>query len=127
MRLALCALAAMLLLTLNGCSQPTISGTVTFDGQPVTDGQMAFVPESNSGQGSSAHIVNGAYTLKAAAGNYKVEINASKLMPLPPGQKGMDGATEEVRSYIPERYNTKTELKADVTKTAKLDFELKSS
>jgi hypothetical protein len=126
MRFLACALTCALLLIGSGCSQPTVSGTVTFDGQPVSEGHIAFVPESGTGQGGGANIVNGAYTVKAAAGKYRVEINASRMTPLPPGRTGMDGATSEVRAYIPQRYNLKTELRAEVPAAKKVDFELKS-
>jgi hypothetical protein len=120
------ALVATVLITTLGCSQPTVSGSVTFNGQPVSEGHIAFVPESGTGQGAGSNIVNGEYKLQTIAGKYKVEINASKMMPLPPGQTGMDGATEEVQSYIPARYNTQTELRAEVPAAGKVDFELKS-
>lgn len=125
MRFLCCALMCALLLMGSGCSQPTVSGTVTFDGQPVSEGHIAFVPESGTGQGGGANIVNGAYTLQTAPGKYKVEINASRMTPLPPGQTGMDGATSEVRPYIPARYNTQTELRTDVPAKGKVDFDLK--
>jgi len=118
-------LGVALLLT-TGCSQPTVMGTVTLDGQPIPEGHIAFVPESGTGQGGGGNIVNGEYKVQTAAGKYKVEINASKLMPLPPGQTGMDGATEEVQSYIPARYNTQTELRAEVPAAGKVNFDLKS-
>ncbi|WP_425617332.1 hypothetical protein NA78x_001006 [Anatilimnocola sp. NA78] len=124
MRIALYGLVAALMLGLSGCSDPTVSGSVTFDGQPLQEGYIAFVPEL-SGQGGGSNIVNGNYTIKAPAGKYKVEVTASKLTPLPPGQTGMDGAREEMKQFIPDRYNTKTELKAEVPASGKVDFQLK--
>lgn len=131
MKFVFCALVLASLFALAGCSPPPqISGTVTLDGQPLPEGYIAFVPDGTgphaSGTGSGANIVNGSYLLRAPQGKYLVEITASKLLPLPPGQKGMDGATEEVRQYLPDRYNSKTELKQEITATAKIDFELKS-
>jgi hypothetical protein len=124
MKAYLCCFAAALLLVVTGCSEPLVEGTVTIDGQPLPEGYIAFVPET-SGQGGGSNIVNGKYTVHTVAGKYKVEITASKMLPLPPGQKGMDGATEEVRQYLPARYNTQTELTATVPAAAKVDFELK--
>lgn len=105
----------------DGAKAHQVSGTVTFDGEPVKEGHIAFLP--NGGGGS---ITDGRYSISTPPGSFKVEINASKLQKLPPGQVGMDGAKEEVREYIPERYNSKTELKADVSGSTTLDFTLKS-
>ena len=127
MKVVYCALLGACLAVATGCSQPTVTGKVTLDGQPIPEGNIAFVPESGSGAGANSNIVNGEYKVQTVAGKYKVEINASKLMPLPPGVRGMDGATEEVRPYIPGKYNNKTELRATVPATEKVDFELKST
>jgi hypothetical protein len=118
-----CALMALV-----GCSPKThsVSGTVTLDGSSLPDGYVAFVPEG-SGEGGGGEIKNGSYSAKLAPGKYKVEITASKMMPLPPGQTGMDGAKEEVRQYIPDKYNVRTELRADVSGSQSLDFQLSSS
>jgi len=116
MRLALLGLFGGLALVLagGGPSLHTVSGTVTFKGEPVPEGNIAFLPDGGPGTGTSGPISKGEYSVRAPAGKYKVEITASKMMPLPRGQTGMDGAKEEVQQYIPDRYNVKTELKADV-------------
>jgi hypothetical protein len=126
MRIVLLSLAG-LLLCLGGCGETThtVSGAVTIDDTPLPDGYIAFVPEG-SGQGGGSEIKNGAYSLKTLPGKYRVEITASKMMALPPGQVGMDGAKEEVRQYVPEKYNASTELKADVPASGAMDFKLSS-
>jgi hypothetical protein len=103
----------------------SVSGTVTYDGEPIPEGYIAFVPEG-PGRGGGGQITNGNYQVRAQAGKNRVEITASKKMPLPRDRTGMYGEKEEVRQYIPARYNTKTELKADITRSAPLDYELKS-
>jgi hypothetical protein len=127
LRMGLAGLALGLALAVVGCggSAQTISGTVTLDNAPVEDGHIAFVPE---GRGTSAGgtISKGKYSCQVPRGKYRVEINASKMMPLPPGQKGMYGDKEEMRQYIPEKYNNKSELTADVTGPATLNYDLKS-
>jgi hypothetical protein len=111
----------------SGCSEPThtVKGSVSIDGAPLPEGYIAFVPDG-SGEGGGSEIKNGSYSLQTAPGKYRVEISASKLMPLPPGQTGMDGAREELRQYIPERYNARTELKVDVPVEGTADFQLDS-
>jgi hypothetical protein len=108
-----------------GPSARTVSGTVTYEGTPIPSGQISFAPE-DSGVGGSGTIVNGHYTVTLAPGRCKVLVTATKLVKLPEGEKGMYGKTEEMRNYVPARYNTDTELKADITSSITLDFNLKS-
>jgi hypothetical protein len=114
-------------LALVGCGAPTyvVSGTVKFDGEPIPDGHIAFV--SDTGTNGGGPISNGQYSVSVPAGQMKVQITASKLQKLPAGQKGMDGKTEEVRSYIPSKYNASTTLSEEITgaKTG-LNFDLKA-
>ena len=118
----------VLLLALAGCGPTSYSasGTVTFDGEPIPEGHIAFVPEG-SGTGGGGPITNGSYSATVPAGKMKVLITASKMHKLPPGQKGMYGKSEEIRAYIPSKYNSKTELTVDITGRTSRDFDLKSS
>jgi hypothetical protein len=86
---------AVLAVTFVGC-QPAnplgrlaVSGNVTLDGQPIDSGTIEFAPES--GVGSGAKILNGAYSIETAKGlppgKYRVRIFAPKL---PPGAKPVD-------------------------------------
>jgi hypothetical protein len=128
MRLLVLGLLGALTLALTGCGGPktySVSGTVTYKGEPIPEGYIAFVPEG-PGRGGGGAIANGSYQVRAQAGKNRVEITASKMMPLPRGRLGMNGATEEVQQYLPARYNTKTELKADITNSTPLDFNLES-
>jgi len=128
MRLLLLGLLGGLALALTGCGRPTtysVSGTVTYKGEPIPDGYVAFVPEG-PGRGGGGVITSGSYQVRAQAGKNRVEITASKMMPLPRGRVGMNGAKEEVQQYLPARYNSKTELKADITSSTTLDFNLGS-
>ncbi|MBN9120591.1 MAG: hypothetical protein J0I06_15800 [Planctomycetes bacterium] len=122
-----CVLLFGLSFALVGCGVKThdVSGTASFNGEPIPEGQIAFVPEKG-GQGGAGTITNGQYSAKLLPGKYKVQITANKKMKLPPGEVGMEGAKEEVRQYIPDKYNTQTELKADIPAPAPLNFDLKS-
>ena len=128
MRLFLFGMVCGLVLLPMGCGQPTtypVSGTVTYDGESLPEGYIAFVPEG-PGRGGGGAITNGRYSVSVQAGKNRVEITASKAVPLPRGQAGMDGAKEEVRQYLPTRYNFETELRADITQATTLDYQLKS-
>jgi hypothetical protein len=116
------------LLAICGCGANTVevTGTVKFDGEPVNDGQIAFIT-SDSGASGGGPITNGSYRVQVPPGKTKVQITANKRMKLPEGETGMDGATEEVRQYIPVKYNAETELTKDITATnPSIDFDLKS-
>jgi hypothetical protein len=56
----------------------------------------------------------------------KVQINASKMQPLPAGETGMYGKTEELREYIPDTYNANTTLTENITGPTTIDFPLSS-
>jgi hypothetical protein len=83
------------------------------------------VPEG-PGRGGGGPITKGRYSISVQAGKNRVEITASKPVPLPRGEVGMNGQKEEVRQYLPTRYNVETELRANITQATTLDFPLKS-
>jgi hypothetical protein len=115
-------LAAILATTmLSGCGGSSgldthpVSGNVTFDGQPVQEGRIQFRAVGGDQRAFSGEIKNGLYVLEALAGKASVEIVASRLVPgkfdeSNPGEKVPVG-----EMYIPARYNSQTELTADVT------------
>lgn len=133
MRQALAMVLLSYLLVLPGCGETgpvkhPVSGSVTFDKDPLPEGDILFTPVADSEPPEGGKIKEGRFQLRVREGSYKVAITASKLMPLPPGETGAMGEKEMPRSYIPERYNTKTELTAEVTRsgTPQLKFDLRS-
>lgn len=115
----------------SGCAgqTPTVSGDVTLDGQPVAEGLITFVPADPQTANVARPIQNGKYSAPIPAGSYKVQINAPRAT----GQKkkmyaGADApAVDVIVEAIPERYNTNTELHADIKLgDNKLDWPLKS-
>src|SRR5262249_31942683 len=70
-------LAVVLLgwLALAGCGESlgTVAGTVSFDGQPVTNGSVAFVKNDGQISREGAVISNGAFQAKLQPGEYRVE------------------------------------------------------
>jgi hypothetical protein len=124
----LSAFSAFTLLVLVGCGPAghTVKGTVSFDGAPVPDGTIVFQPKDTTIAPDSGPIKDGKYSLIVKPGQHNVEIRASKLMPLPAGTKGAMGETELHQEYIPEKYNAKTELSADISGAKEQNFDLKS-
>jgi hypothetical protein len=123
------AAALLFGLSLLGCSdKPStypVSGTVMFDGQPVTDGDIVFRDVEDKVGPDAGKIKDGQFTFRAKPGKKKVEIQANRLKKLPSGVTGPMGQTEVPLNYIPARYNTKTELTADVTADGANQYEFK--
>jgi hypothetical protein len=111
-RCAICLLFLPVVAALSGCSSANaespefVSGTVTYRGQPITDGTIQF-----AGSGDKTTILrivqvkNGRYELSASdglpPGSYRVEIFNH-----PPGP------IAEPRSPLPAKYNTQSKLTA---------------
>jgi hypothetical protein len=106
----LAALTAAALM--GGCGgHPTfkVSGTVSWKGQPVADGQINFLPDDGSVQPATAKIANGRYEARVPAGRMKVEIYADQDM-------GYDPAMHQnvKKGIIPPEYNALSTLTLDV-------------
>lgn len=98
-----------------------VSGTVTLNGQPMTDGKITFFPP---GEGpTEMDIVNGSFTGKAKEGLNVVRIGQYVKGPVPPSMPDME---PPLINTLPPRYNTQSTLDANV-KTGgenKFTFEL---
>jgi hypothetical protein len=100
-------------------SEPTVTGTVRLDNEPLTTGSIAWVPiEGTPGPGGGGGIsTEGKYEIKQGLrpGKYRVEIRSTRtlqrkvLNPTVPAEL----VHEEV-SVIPEQYNTRSSLIREV-------------
>ena len=127
--------AAAVVFAASGCSKGRgldlhpVSGTVTFDGQPIEDGYITFRAVSGDPRGFAGPIKQGAYSAKALATPMKVSITAFREVPGTFVQPAPDLPKEPAREqFIPARYNEATELKADIPSGGikQLDFSLTS-
>jgi len=116
-----CALAAAVFCAADGCSTGpavgTVTGEVTFDGQPVKDGHISFTPVDGQGQTGGAKIVDGRFKAEQVpATKMKVEIHGNK----PTGRKikaydtPQSPSFDEVVELLPPKYNFQSELTLDV-------------
>ena len=139
--------AASRVLCVAGCGPrdaASLSGKVTFDGQPVANGSIRLLPkEGTTGHGGGAAIVNGSYEIPASvglvAGDYSVVISATREATAEEAAKMGDGeerpeaeegeadkgdAAPKVQ-LIPAKYNLKTTLTVQVsTGVNTKDFDL---
>jgi hypothetical protein len=114
------AAVALALVTTIGCGgaardRVAVSGAVTFDGQPLSTGQVVFEPRAQ-GRMAIAQLVDGRYSIAAqrgpTAGEYIVRITASRTT----GEKATGGPTSgnELRDvyaqFLPAKYNEASEL-----------------
>jgi hypothetical protein len=138
----MCARVAYSLLSLAlacgiGCSDPSglqpVSGTVSFQGKPLDQGAIQFLPLDGSHTESGAGIKDGRYSIPAenglAPGKYKVTVfSYDETGAKVPDNTTMPGDTVGVqfKERIPAKYNTDTILKAEVVAGQKnvLDFQL---
>ncbi|MBW8883222.1 MAG: hypothetical protein JF612_00290 [Planctomycetia bacterium] len=92
------------------------------DGQPLTDGVIHFMPVDGKSRTASTFVRDGHFQTRVPLGKQRVEISCVKAQPLRPGQAADSATGAEI---VPAKYNTKSELHADVNNGAnKLRFEL---
>jgi hypothetical protein len=101
-----------------------VSGDVTFDGQPIAQGEILFRAADGASGSWAGKITAGKYSLQSTAGEKRVEITATRQVETVAAPTGE--APLSVQMYIPEKYNTKSELKASVTAQGpnKFDYSL---
>lgn len=107
-----------------------VFGSVLYDGQMIPEGDIVFLPENGKGRPDGGKIVDGKFQISVTAGKKRVEVRASRENPdklvdsmMEPGKK-----VPSREDYIPDRYNTNSELKLEVASGENaIDFELVAS
>ena len=115
---------AVVCLLLAGCNagsdQVTVTGTASFEGQPIADGEIQFLADGGDGTMAGSPIKDGKFSFQAKPGSKKVKITGMR-------EEGVakDGLPNYV-SYIPKKYNEQTTLKEEVKSSGenKFDFAL---
>lgn len=116
------------LLGCNSQQQParqTIVGTVTLDNNPIEKGSIHFSSSQDIAEGTETFvdIIDGQYTAKVTLGKKRVSIRGLKEI-----RPGGDTMPPDYVESVPEKFNVKSQLEADITSEAKrFDFDLKSS
>ncbi len=116
----------------SGPARASVSGTVTFDGAPVEEGMIEFIPFPGVvGPPVQIAIKDGKFSSPKdsgpTVGKNNVQITAMKKT----GKKVktiMGEESDEVVQYIPPQYNQLTQLNTEITTgTNNVDFELKKN
>lgn len=125
-RKSILLLASFFCVAVGGCQEQVervpVSGTVTFDGESVEDGQVAFEPLTG-GRMEFGIISEGKYSIPKefglVPGEYLVRITAGR----PTGELATpDAFSREVESsslmiyepFIPAKYNSASKLKVEI-------------
>ncbi|MCA9081765.1 MAG: hypothetical protein KDA58_14480 [Planctomycetaceae bacterium] len=112
-----------------GPTRYSVSGKVTWQGEPIAHGRFALIPEDEKLNPAGADIVDGMYSIPDVKGPnkgaYLVQVFAFK----PTGKKVKDadsGAeTDELEQIIPAKYNGATELTTSISGAdSALNFDL---
>jgi hypothetical protein len=104
-----------------GCSRSDtaeVSGTVVWEGAAIPNGDIIFAATDPHVPAAAGKILDGRFAFRCKPGEKRVDIRSYRLT----GRKTSQG-NPEGEMYIPERYNTKTELTANVTLDGKNTFE----
>ena len=108
-----------------GCTrtEPTypVTGTVSFNGEVVADGNIVFVPEAPDAPREGGNIRDGKFSFSARAGKKRVEITAAHADPKLKGPKG----EPQFVDYIPVEFNTQSKLTEEVMSGGANQFEFK--
>jgi hypothetical protein len=94
----------------------TIHGTVSLDGQPLSEGQIIFRPEDSSLRAEGGAIKNGEFTIHVFKGPHRIAINAQVAEKRKVDPNAPPGTSPEVeyRNIIPARFNEKSTLSCTV-------------
>lgn len=113
----------------SGPARAPVSGTITFDGAPLAQGTITFVP-AGEGTAASGEIENGQFSISAekgpSPGRCRVEVVSFQETgkKVPGISDDATGVTAETRQVIPEQFNTKSTLEEQVAADGDNVFEL---
>lgn len=125
--LVVLTLGAVTLIGCGGGGPVTISGKVTYDGQPIEQGVISFQDVQGVAGPAEGAITNGAYKVTdVPRGKKNVKITASKKVGSRPAYAGDPNSPmiDETVPYIPAKYNDQTTLSYDAQANGAQNFDL---
>lgn len=118
--------AGLLAMAVAGCipREVRVAGRVDLDGVPMDQGVIAFVAADGKVPPVTAKVRDGWYETRVLPGWKRVQISAPRVVAVQKLADDPDAPTAEVtEERVPDRYNTRTELEAEVPAGgATLDF-----
>ena len=121
-----------ILLVVGGCGKNSsgryeVRGWVMLDGEPLESGLVRFVPVAGTKSPSAGgEIDQGAFQISGNkgpfAGDYRVEITASRGTGVMQYDKVLDINYEEQEQYLPARYNRSSKLAAQISAEGTNEF-----
>lgn len=117
----------VLMLCLAGCGGNgpiDISGTVTFSGQPLEKGNIAFLPSKGDGPTAATIITNGKYAVRVALGSKRVKIEGFRILGKKQLYRGSPDSPmiDDLKQILPDKYNSKSTLTSEIT-SGKSDYD----
>ena len=113
-----------------------VTGSVRFDGVPLAEGEIGFVPQEKGDFMANGLIADGRYSISEeigpSPGKYSVRIKSYRETGplLPPGKfAGPDAKPSRIRDqFLPDKYNRKTTLTREIRagEDNNCDFDLSS-
>lgn len=102
--------------------ESSVTGVIQYNGKPLLDGTITFISQDRSTSSAQAEILNGNYSVRVPHGSKRVEIHSSKWTGKPYEEFGI----KEMIQFLPENYNEKSTLTAQIgpQKKLQLNFEL---
>jgi hypothetical protein len=102
-----------------GTGRYALEGTVSLDGKSLSSGLIQFIPlPGTGGPSAGAKIENGKFSIDSEKGlfpgKFRVEITSVRKTGRQIKSSGSHEMTDEMRNFLPPRYNQKSQLTADV-------------
>lgn len=120
-------------IALAGCNQKTeqfeVRGQVSYEGEPVAEGKILFMPNDESRPQAIARIIDGEYATASPGGvfvgEYKVQVFGYRGTGKVQDLGALFGKQEQQVQYLPAKFNRETELTVDISsETREYNFEL---
>lgn len=121
---SLLSACAWTLLLAAGCSRSefvTVTGDVTWNGAPLSDGEVIFIAEDKRIQPAAGQLKNGTFEFLSKPGKMRVEVQSVRKT----GKRHPIHGFELTEVFIPARYNAESELTAEVTQDGENHFTFK--